>query len=410
MPRISISYRRADSAGITGRIFDRLRLKYGSESVFIDIDSIPLGSNYKNHIDDTLRATDVLLVIIGPRWLGERPAGGARIGEVNDPVRLELEAALRYGRLIIPVLADGATMPPPDALPESLREFPYINAAAIDSGRFFENQLESLTRYLDTTFATAEASQPEVVPPAQPEIVPPVAQPDLDPAAAQPDVERPVPQPEVVPPPALPEFPAEAPESVPREQSLSVIVDRRRYAYIAAAIVVLCIIGAALALGPLHTSHAAVTTVAASASALPIPTALPVPATGPTPPPGAKETNATVNDNGVLVDTGPRIIAENRLFLPLINEDGSYDKATLQIFQNLGASVAFDEARQRLTFTKPGMNLVLSGFSGTRNGEPFVIDVSFFSYRGLLMTPVRLPVELLDGSFEFQNGVYNIRH
>jgi hypothetical protein len=373
VPRISISYRRADSAGITGRIFDRLRLKYGAESVFIDIDSIPLGTNYKQHIDDTLHATDVLLVIVGPRWLGERPDGGTRIDEDNDPVRLEVEAALRYGRLIIPVLADGASMPSPTQLPESLREFPYINAAEIDSGRFFENQLESLTRYLDTTFAKQKKAKPDV--------------------AAR---KVPLPKPKrLVAPPAF-------------------TVDRRRLTYIAAAIVALCIIGVVIALGPRPASRAAVALPAEPVAAV---TTLfnaddGPPGALPNRPADAQFTTATVEDNGVLVDVQPRILAKGRLFLPLTREDGStWNEPTLHIFQSLGARVSFDAYKVTITFTKPGMNLVLTAEnSATRNGDPFPVDQTFFSYRGALMVPVRMIVELLGGSFEFERGVYTIRH
>ena len=166
MPRITISYRRADSAANTGRIFDRLERHYGSDSVFMDIDAIPLGANYKRHIDETLAKTDFMLVIVGPRWLGPRDDGTFRINDGNDPVRIELESALRNGTMIIPVLVDGATMPGPSDLPDSLEEFAFINAAEVASGRDFTSHVDRITRFLDATIAARDADKERAPPPA----------------------------------------------------------------------------------------------------------------------------------------------------------------------------------------------------------------------------------------------------
>src|SRR5262245_60451381 len=101
MPRIAISYRRDDSSGITGRIFDRLMAQYGIDSVVRDIDNIPLGVDFREHIGAVLAETDITLVIIGKRWLGP-PRGQRRINDPADPVRVEVETALRRGMPVIP--------------------------------------------------------------------------------------------------------------------------------------------------------------------------------------------------------------------------------------------------------------------------------------------------------------------
>src|SRR5207253_11264670 len=87
---IMISYRRADSAPITGRIYDRLCARFGADHVFMDIDSIPIGIDYRNHIDDSLKHCDVLLTVIGPRWVGSGNVGERRIDDPSDLVRLEV--------------------------------------------------------------------------------------------------------------------------------------------------------------------------------------------------------------------------------------------------------------------------------------------------------------------------------
>jgi hypothetical protein len=68
MPRLSISYRRSDSEAITGRIFDRLIRHYGRKSVFRDVDNVPVGVDFRSHIQDVLQQSDVLLAVVGPNW------------------------------------------------------------------------------------------------------------------------------------------------------------------------------------------------------------------------------------------------------------------------------------------------------------------------------------------------------
>jgi len=103
MPRITISYRRDDSLDITGRIFERLAAHYGRESVFRDIDNIPPGADFRKHINVVLDDSDIVLAIVGPRWIGPR-ANQSRLANAADPVRVEIETALRKDRPLIPVL------------------------------------------------------------------------------------------------------------------------------------------------------------------------------------------------------------------------------------------------------------------------------------------------------------------
>ena len=93
MPNIMISYRRDDSEAITGRIFDRLVAHYGKEAVFQDIDSVPLGVDFREHINTFLNTSDIVLAVVGPKWVGPR-AGLSRLANAADPVRVEIEGAL----------------------------------------------------------------------------------------------------------------------------------------------------------------------------------------------------------------------------------------------------------------------------------------------------------------------------
>jgi uncharacterized protein YecT (DUF1311 family) len=152
MARIAISYRRSDSQDITGRIFDRLVMHYGKSTVFRDIDSIRPGIDFRTQIADALKATDVLLVIVGPHWLGRGEGAASRMDNEADPVRIEVETALKRDIPIIPVLVHEVKMPEVGELPGTLRDFAFRHAVTVDGGRDFDHHIEGLIRSLDQFF------------------------------------------------------------------------------------------------------------------------------------------------------------------------------------------------------------------------------------------------------------------
>jgi hypothetical protein len=155
MPRITISYRRNDSFDITGRIYDRLAGHFGREAVFRDIEDIPPGADFRRHIDRVLDESDIVLAIVGPRWIGADDER-RRLASPDDPVRLEIENALRKNKPLIPVLVSRAVMPPPDALPDSLHDFAYRNAVQVDSGEDFDFHVRRLIRAVEKILRIGE--------------------------------------------------------------------------------------------------------------------------------------------------------------------------------------------------------------------------------------------------------------
>src|SRR5262245_29530357 len=123
MSKICISYRRADSQAITGRIFDRLCAHYGKDSVFMDIDKIPAGIDFRQYLSNTLLKAQVVLAIVGHKWHGGAKTGAERIQDEDDPVRIEVETALYGGVPIIPVLIGNRKMPTAAQVPAKLKEF-----------------------------------------------------------------------------------------------------------------------------------------------------------------------------------------------------------------------------------------------------------------------------------------------
>jgi len=176
MPKIAISYRRADSEAMTGRIFDRLIARYGKDAIFRDIDDIPVGIDFRQHINETLLKTDVLLAIIGPEWLGQR---GKRIQEEADPVRVEVETAMRRKVPTIPVLIGSTKMPTAEQLPPGLKDFAFRNAVKVDTGLDFDYHMDRLIRAMDTILEKKSPPSGETKIPQ-----PPVKEPPADKAAA----------------------------------------------------------------------------------------------------------------------------------------------------------------------------------------------------------------------------------
>jgi tetratricopeptide (TPR) repeat protein len=118
--RVFLSYRRADTSGHAGRLYDALARRYGAENVFMDIDSLRPGDDFRAAIDETLSQCDVVFVLVGPRWMGPGRRGQRRINEDDDFVRMEVERALSSGKQVVPLLVGGASLPRPQDLPESL--------------------------------------------------------------------------------------------------------------------------------------------------------------------------------------------------------------------------------------------------------------------------------------------------
>lgn len=147
---IFVSYRREDSRAMTGRLCDRLADHFGQQAVFRDVDSIPLGVDFRSHIEKTIAKSEVLLVVIGPGWLGASDSQGQqRLTLTDDFVRLEIESALQQNIPLIPVMVDGADVPDADTLPDSLQELSYKNALKIPQEPFFHAGVDKLIESLE---------------------------------------------------------------------------------------------------------------------------------------------------------------------------------------------------------------------------------------------------------------------
>lgn len=141
--RLFISYRRADTEVYAGRMVDRLEGKLDENEIFIDVDAIELGRDFQIEVGKAINAAYLVLVLMGPDWLNARDnADRRRIDLEDDPVRIEIEAALAAGKQIIPVLCGSATMPAGDDLPPSIAPLSLYNAVRITAGKFRQEMAE----------------------------------------------------------------------------------------------------------------------------------------------------------------------------------------------------------------------------------------------------------------------------
>ena len=103
-PRVFISYRRDDSGGDAGRLFDRLRDRFGGERIFYDRMALKPGTNFKADIQYALSLCRVLIAVVGTKWLVDDQSR-RRLDDESDFVRLEVLTAMTTRTTIIPVLA-----------------------------------------------------------------------------------------------------------------------------------------------------------------------------------------------------------------------------------------------------------------------------------------------------------------
>src|SRR5262245_12452370 len=161
MPRIFISYRRADSQAITGRIYDRLVAAFGKENIFKDVDRIPPGSTFAEVLETELNKCNVMLVIIGRLWVSiQSEAGQKRLEDPEDFVRVEVEKGLQRGdMLVVPVLVDDAPVPNPGDLPDSLDKLVSLQLVEVRHDPDFHRDMNRLIDFLEILQQQEEAVQ-----------------------------------------------------------------------------------------------------------------------------------------------------------------------------------------------------------------------------------------------------------
>ena len=151
MSGIFISYRKEDSRAWAIHLRDHLARAFGQQQIFLDVDSIGAGQ-WRAQIEAALDRCRVVLVLIGPRWAGSLDESGrTRLSLPDDVHRVEIATALRRPAVtVIPVLVDGARLPPRSQLPEDLQGL--LDRQAREIGDAHDRrvaELRRLTRTID---------------------------------------------------------------------------------------------------------------------------------------------------------------------------------------------------------------------------------------------------------------------
>lgn len=149
MPDIFISYRRDDTSGYAGRLYDQIGSRVGADHVFMDVADIGPGSDFVEVIEKQVGTCDALLAIIGKNWLTAKDdQNQLRLGKAGDFVSTEIFAALKRNVEVIPVLVGGAKMPLERELPESLQPLARRQAVEV-SDTHFARDVEDLIAALE---------------------------------------------------------------------------------------------------------------------------------------------------------------------------------------------------------------------------------------------------------------------
>lgn len=146
MPKIFISYRRDDSAYPAHLIYSELRNHFGSDAIVFDIDSIPLGIDFRKYINDEISKCEIFLVVIGEHWT---EILDKRFDENNDYVRIELQVAIARRIPIIPVLVGHATVPKEVDLPDEFKKIVFRQGAEVRAGNNLDAHLKQLIKGLE---------------------------------------------------------------------------------------------------------------------------------------------------------------------------------------------------------------------------------------------------------------------
>ncbi|QTN21848.1 toll/interleukin-1 receptor domain-containing protein [Rhizobacter sp. AJA081-3] len=158
MGAIFISYRRDDTEGHAGRLYEDLVERFGRQAVFFDVSAIEPGQDFRKAIDANVARCSVLLAMIGPRWL-DASAGARRIDDAGDFVRLEIASALKRDVPVVPVLVQGAKMPAAAQLPADVADLAWRNAVELSHARW-PSDVQVLAQALAVHMGGAEAAPP----------------------------------------------------------------------------------------------------------------------------------------------------------------------------------------------------------------------------------------------------------
>jgi len=153
---VFISYRREDTAGYAGRIYDRLNARFPNR-VFMDVTGLNPGMDFVDEIEKAVGSCQALIVLIGRNW-AVSAEGEKRLENPHDFVRLEVGHALQRGILVVPVLAGGASIPSADGLPAEIGSLLRRQVLKLDDTAF-DFYVDQLVKALEKVMGPARSDE-----------------------------------------------------------------------------------------------------------------------------------------------------------------------------------------------------------------------------------------------------------
>ena len=155
--RIFISYRRSDTSEFCERLYSALTGWLGDHSVFRDQDSIGVGTDFRQAMSQDLESADLVIVLIGKRWLEVKNSNGdRRLDDPRDFVRIEIELAIKFEIPIIVVLVEGATKPNIECVPDSIKALETSFSIEFDGQKDFHSEFSLLQQLIGRIEATSK--------------------------------------------------------------------------------------------------------------------------------------------------------------------------------------------------------------------------------------------------------------
>lgn len=167
MSKVFVSYRRQDTGTAARRLAADFATRYGENNVFVDTDSIRVGSDWPKVIDAALASADVIVVVIGPKWIFTHDQDGRRrIDNDTDWVRSEVVHGLRNNKTVVPLLVQGAQQLKESSLPEALKGLCKLQSYAI-SEQYWKRDVRDLFAQLENSGSVNSQFPEKLVLPAK---------------------------------------------------------------------------------------------------------------------------------------------------------------------------------------------------------------------------------------------------
>jgi hypothetical protein len=173
---VFISYRRDDASSAARLLYEHLAQKLGAANLFFDVEKLTPGMEWRRAINASANTAGILLVLIGPRWIAVLHDRGQRaaVELVDDVARAEIEIGLRNDDVtLVPVLVEGAWMPPAHVLPASIRPIADLQAQSLRT----ETYTEDVERLIEHLYRLASEHRTVAKPQSVQEPAPPLPTP-----------------------------------------------------------------------------------------------------------------------------------------------------------------------------------------------------------------------------------------